>query len=367
MLQWIKALDRVLKGEATRPAALRGGTIDLPLGGLTAVLIVLAGVYGACMGTFSLLTRWETARHDGLLQIGYSAAKVPMLFFLTLLVTFPSLYVFNALVGSRLRFVAVMKLIIAAMAVTLAVLASFGTILVFFSLCTTSYSFIVLLNVLLFGVAGLLGMGFLLQTLHRLSIAQETEAIEEAARQERAAAQRSLASAEVEAGLTDAETAEPAPMGAAAAPLPFVPSHVPPPIPGALDRLHGQASRNVKNVFRVWVLVFGLVGAQISWVLRPFIGNPNAPVSFFRERQGNFFEAILYRFEDLMYGAPASAHPHRGRGWGGEAGNSTGGQTPGERGAPPAPAPPASAGRVVPSAPAPTDAPATAPAAGAVR
>ena len=29
MLTWIKALDRVLKGEATRPSSLRGGRIDL--------------------------------------------------------------------------------------------------------------------------------------------------------------------------------------------------------------------------------------------------------------------------------------------------------------------------------------------------
>src|SRR5947207_13787463 len=122
MLQWVKALDRVLKGDATRPAALQGGTIDLPLGGLTFVLVLLSAAYGACMGAFALLSRWEHERHAGLLQLGYSAAKVPMLFFLTLLVTFPSLYVFNALVGSRLRFTVAMRLIIAAMAVTLAVL-----------------------------------------------------------------------------------------------------------------------------------------------------------------------------------------------------------------------------------------------------
>ena len=104
--------------------------------------------------------------------MAYSAAKVPMLFFLTLIVTFPSLYVFNALVGSRLSFRTVLRLLVAALGVMLAVLASFGTIVVFFSLCTTSYPFMVLLNVAMFAVAGLLGMGFLLQTLHRLSLAQ---------------------------------------------------------------------------------------------------------------------------------------------------------------------------------------------------
>ena len=56
MLNWIRSLDRVLKGEATKPEALRGGTIDLPVGGLTVVLIVLGAVYGACMGAFALVT-----------------------------------------------------------------------------------------------------------------------------------------------------------------------------------------------------------------------------------------------------------------------------------------------------------------------
>jgi len=37
-----------------------------------------------------------------------------------------------------------------------------------------------------------------------------------------------------------------------------------------------------------------LLGAQLSWVLRPFIGSPNLPVQFLREDplRGNFFEAV---------------------------------------------------------------------------
>ena len=42
---------------------------------------------------------------------------MPALFFLTLVVTFPSLYVFNALVGSRLNLLALFRLLVAALAV----------------------------------------------------------------------------------------------------------------------------------------------------------------------------------------------------------------------------------------------------------
>ena len=274
MIRSLRVLDRVLKGEVTNPEALRTGTVDLPVGGLTGLLVVLGAAYGVCMGVFAVTNRWGTPGVSaGWLQMGYSAAKVPMLFFLTLLITFPSLYVFNALVGCRLAFSTVLRLLTASLGVTLAVLASFGTIVIFFSLCTTSYPFMVLLNVTTFGLAGVLGMAFLLQTLHRLARA------------------RAVAPPD-------------APQTAAPPPLP--------PDPGALDRSSGNPiGSHVRTVFAIWVIVFGLIGAQMSWVLRPFIGNPNAPVTFFRAREGSFFEAVAGRLYDLV------AEPQAGRGWDG--------------------------------------------------
>ena len=45
----------------------------------------------------------------------------------------------------------------------------------FFSAVTTSYSVMVLLNGAVFAVSGFLGLSFLLQTLHRLSVAQKEQ------------------------------------------------------------------------------------------------------------------------------------------------------------------------------------------------
>jgi hypothetical protein len=278
MLTWIRALDRILKGEATRPEELRRGSIDVPLGGLTFVILLLGMFYGLCMGAFAVITRWGTPKaYMGWLQMGASAVKVPLLFFLTLVVTLPSLYVFNALVGSRLTLGAVVRLLLAALAVMLALQASFGTIVVFFSVSTTSYAFMVLLNVVLFAVSGFLGLGFLLQTLHRLSqvrqIAEPAESI---------AGTRTLAPDTV----------------------PVVPGQAPPlpgPLPGPLDGVRGQRpDQSVKNVFRIWVLVFGLVGAQMGWVLRPFVGHPRADFTFFRERKENFFQAVATKVKELV-------------------------------------------------------------------
>src|SRR5262249_39558406 len=92
---WLKALDRILGGEATRLSALRSGSVDVPAGGLSAVIAALGMIYGVCMGCFALFKVGGPAY----LQMGAAAIKVPLLFFLTLLVTLPSLYVSNALVG----------------------------------------------------------------------------------------------------------------------------------------------------------------------------------------------------------------------------------------------------------------------------
>jgi hypothetical protein len=172
MSKWVRELDRLLRGEATRLPELSGETIKIPAGGLSVIVLGLGMAYGICMGCFALVNREELA--DRLGQLLASTAKVPALFLLTLVVTFPSLHVFNALVGSRLTLRAMLRLLIASLAVNVAVLASLGPIVAFFSISTTKtgYGFVVLLNVLVFAVSGALGLAFLLQTLHRLSVAR---------------------------------------------------------------------------------------------------------------------------------------------------------------------------------------------------
>src|SRR3569832_1052219 len=169
MWKWFKELDRILRGDATQLAALERGSVEIPVLGISFVIIILGMIYGVCMGTFALLR----PDHPEFMQMAASAVKTPALFLITLVITFPSLYVFNALVGSRLFPLAVMRLLIASLGVNLAVLSSLGPIVAFFSVTTTSYPFMVLLNVVIFAVAGALGLSFLLLTLHRLTIAQQ--------------------------------------------------------------------------------------------------------------------------------------------------------------------------------------------------
>ena len=272
MGSWLKNLDRVLRGEATRLAALRGEDLEIPAGGLSAVVVVLAMLYGVCMGCYAVFQ----PAGPNFWQMLASTLKAPALFYLTLAVTFPSLYVFNTLVGSRLSVAAVFRLLIASLAVNVAVLASFGPIVAFFSLSTTSYPFMVLLNVVMFAVSGGLGLAFLLQTLHRMTLASR------------------LTAAGWPATMPAGDASCP-PQDAEAVPAQLVEE------PGALETTPGHVlGKQVKTVFNCWVVIFALVGAQMGWVLRPFIGAPGTPFEWFRERKSNFFQAVLQTLANLF-------------------------------------------------------------------
>lgn len=169
---WFQDVDDLLRGERTLPRTLAERGLEIRVGRLIVVILAMAMLYGLFMGSFALLkdVPANLAGRDGrYLQIVASVVKTPALFFLTLLVTLPSLYVFNALVGSRLRIGELFNLLIASLAINTTVLASLGPIVAFFSVSTDSHAFIVLLNVVMFAVAGVLGLMFLLQTLHRLT------------------------------------------------------------------------------------------------------------------------------------------------------------------------------------------------------
>ena len=263
----LKDLDRLLRGDATRLAALKQGKIEVEEGQLPWIVIGLGLFYGLCMGCFALFNKPFA---DAWLQTAASMAKVPVLFGATLLVTFPSLYVFNTLVGSRLTLQSVWRLLLSALAVMMAVLASLGPIVAFFSISTTNYPFVLLLNVAVFSLSGFLGLKFLLHTLHRLTMVLY-------------------------------EAKKPAPLVPTVDEFGFPNDGAKP--PGALEAVDERAmGANVRQVFAAWVFVFGMVGAQMSWVLRPFISAPDKHFIFFSPRESNFFAAVLEAIARVLGG-----------------------------------------------------------------
>lgn len=296
MVSWLRELDRLLRGELTQVTTLRARGFELPLRGTVLLIVLLGCITGACMATFALLRpdecRWQ--------QLVASTVKVPALFLLTLLVTFPSLYVFNSLMGSRLRFMSNLRLLVGALGVTLAVVASFGPIVAFFSLSTTNYPFIVLLNVVTFGIAGALGLAFLILTLHRLSLVELEPTHVEATSSKSPQPNEVVELPALEAFLEEAGWSTGSQTESTAAPKKREPLPVRRP-ESALERLPKHVlGAHIWLVFRIWVVVFALVGSQMSWILRPFIGNPNEPFTWFRPRQSSFFEAVWHAFWNMF-------------------------------------------------------------------
>ena len=223
---------------------------------MVGVLIALAMFYGLCMGSYSLFKplNLEVAGYaDRWLQLLASMVKVPFLYLLTIMVTFPSLYVFSALVGTQLSFHAFIRLMITLLAINLAVLASLGPIVAFFSVSTINYRFMQVFNVGMFSIAGGLGLAWLLHVIRGLSekVMGSTEVLDD--------------------GDSERETCQ-------------VPPQLMP----------------VKWIFRIWIVAFCLVGSQLGWVLRPFIGNPDIAFTWFRERESNFFLALLDILKNLF-------------------------------------------------------------------
>ena len=103
-----RELDRVLRGE---PVVNPQVPVHMP--SLVMMNLALAVVYGCCIGSFGLFGR-DAPEYR---QVLASAVKLPLMFLLTLGVTFPSLYVFNTLLGTQLRFAVLVRVLTCAMAI----------------------------------------------------------------------------------------------------------------------------------------------------------------------------------------------------------------------------------------------------------
>ncbi|MCA9312547.1 MAG: hypothetical protein KDA21_15135 [Phycisphaerales bacterium] len=230
MKTWFHGLDVLLRHHRA-PTAEPG----LSLRFLLVSIVVLGAAYGLFMGAFAI----RIGGIAGAPQLLASTFKLPALFLISGAITLPSLYVFSTIAGSRLMMGDVARLMLTTSAATLAIAASLGPILGFFTLSTSSYPFIVLLNIAFLGLAGCIGVTFLVRSVAR--------------------AYR--------------------------------------PLPGAAssESVVAVSTRAAANdfVLFIWLLVYAVVGTQTGWLLRPFIGAPDAPFQIWRESSGSFVEATV--------------------------------------------------------------------------
>jgi len=176
--------------------------------------------------------------HDGWQYSLAAGAKLPLLFLLTLAICLPLLYVLNVLIGPRARFATIFALLMASVAVTGIVLASCALIVMFFMLSTKNYAFIKVLNVAVFAIAGGYGVWFLRKGMQAL-------------------------------------------------------------VPAVAEEEQAQAGSGVGTIMNWWLITYAVVGTQMAWLLRPFVGSP-APFSFFRPQESNFYVNLLQTLGSLF-------------------------------------------------------------------
>lgn len=206
---------------------LRAGPLVLELGPparrkwiyLLGVLCVFGMLYGGVMGSYALIFGGR------ILQVVYSAVKVPMLLLVTSGLSLPSFFVVNSLYGLRSDFGRVLRALLATQAALTVILASLSPLTLLWYASCDNYRAAILFNALTFAVASISAQ-LVLKQLYRPLIAKN-------------------------------------------------PMHL--------------------RLLKAWIVIYGFVGIQMGWTLRPFIGSPNAPTQFFRQEAWGNAYLELYR------------------------------------------------------------------------
>ena len=164
------------------------------------------------------------------LQTISSAIKLPALYLLTLLICLPTLYFMDVVLGSKRTFGQYLALLLASMAMISVMLFGFAPVTLFFRLSINDYWFFLLLNIVFLGFTGVVGIRFFYSSMMNLIDKEKL----------------------------------------------------------------GQAAKNRYKLITGWLFLFGFVGSQLGWTLRPFVGTPEEPFALFREIESNFYIQVVY-------------------------------------------------------------------------
>jgi hypothetical protein len=256
---------------------------------LTSVISFAA--YGAVLGASN---SW--------LQALVSTIKLPLLFLITLAICLPTLYLFNLVFGARLSVLQACALIMVAITVTAVLTFAFAPISLFFLITARSYAFFKLLNVAILVLTALVGLRFLISGMRALNAHLAVESMPSHQIVVSASLpERELVSATV-GGAADAATHPPT--NGAGSTAPQTPNHRTIAAPGdakaaAPEPVAGERPASMTLLY-IWILLFGFVGTQLAWTLRPFFGSPAKPFELFRDLDGTFYADILRTLGSLF-------------------------------------------------------------------
>ena len=118
------------------------------------VICVFAFVYGIVMGSY----------HSFLQSIS-AGVKVIALFLFTIIICFPSFFIIQQVLGSKMNVRQMVKIVLSGMMLMSSILLSFTPIVVFFQITGGNYHFLQLLHVSIFIFAGIFGLRLMVEAL----------------------------------------------------------------------------------------------------------------------------------------------------------------------------------------------------------
>jgi hypothetical protein len=221
----LRIADDVLRGEARSSG--QAPAIDSSWRTLTWFVVGFGMFYGGVMGTYGGFggpRMW---------QVVYSAVKVPFLLFTTFLLSLPSFFVINTLLGLRSDFARVLRALLSTQAGLTIILSALAPYTAFWYVSGSRYQPAILFNGVMFAVASVSAQWMLRRSYKPLV----------------------------------------------------------------------ESNSKHRWMLRAWLVIYVFVGIQMGWVLRPFIGDPTAPVQFFREGSWtNAYEVVIQMIWDVLSG-----------------------------------------------------------------
>lgn len=118
------------------------------------IISVFAFIYGVVMGS-----------SHSVLQSVVSGVKVIVLFLCTLIICFPSFFVIQQVLGSKMNFRQMMIIVLSGFVLTAAIALSLSPIVIFFQITGGNYHFLQLLHVVIFLFSGFFGMRLMVDAL----------------------------------------------------------------------------------------------------------------------------------------------------------------------------------------------------------
>ncbi len=167
-----------------------------------------------------------------------SAIKLPLLFYITSLICFPTLYFFLSFLGIKQTSRQLFSFIILCNTFISLVLAAFAPVSFFFLITGYSYNLFKFINILILSIAGFTGIYLFYREIKRIILDIPAEA-------------------------------------------------------------EGSKIQKGMIFLRLWAILFAIIGLQLSFTLSPYFGIPGQDFIFFTKENANFFSDVNQTIQRL--------------------------------------------------------------------